>query len=133
MVPWDLLSANSVRTAGRVGACLCRAITDRQMGGLRAIRRKSKAKINPTTNSIQAIWLAVPAIPLKPNTPAIIAITRNMRAHPNMSILRSADPNWWVLMGPRQIAAENDALEQLAAAFPARLQWGRGKLPRKMA
>jgi len=38
------------------------------------------ASTKPTTNRIQAILLAVPATPLKPKTPAIIAIIRNVNA-----------------------------------------------------
>jgi hypothetical protein len=41
---------------------------------------KTTAKINPTTNRIHAILAAVPAIPVKPRTPAMSAIIRNVTA-----------------------------------------------------
>jgi hypothetical protein len=52
--------------------------------GLRPIRKKTTAKINPTTNKIHAIFAAVPAIPVNPKIPATNAIIRNAMAHPNM-------------------------------------------------
>jgi len=42
------------------------------------------AMMIPTTNAIQAIWVAVPAIPLNPKTPAINAIIKNVRAQLNI-------------------------------------------------
>jgi hypothetical protein len=41
-------------------------------------------KIIPTTNKTQAICVAVPATPLNPRTPAIIATIRNVSAQLNM-------------------------------------------------
>jgi hypothetical protein len=41
---------------------------------------KTTAKISPTTNRIHAILAAVPAIPVKPRTPAMSAIIRNVTA-----------------------------------------------------
>jgi CBS domain containing-hemolysin-like protein len=41
----------------------------------------------PTTKAIQAIWVAVPAMPEKPRTPAIIAIMRNITAQLIMFLL----------------------------------------------
>jgi hypothetical protein len=45
------------------------------------------ATIRNTTNSTQAMWVAVPATPDNPNTPAINAMTRNVTAQ--LSILAS--------------------------------------------
>ena len=42
--------------------------------------------IKPTTNNIHAMLVAAPATPLNPRTPAMIAITRNVRAHCNIVI-----------------------------------------------
>ena len=41
----------------------------------------------PTTKAIQAIWVAAPAIPVKPSTPAIIAMIRNVTAQLIMCFL----------------------------------------------
>lgn len=54
---------------------------------LRPKMKKTTAKINPTTNRIQAMFAAVPAIPVNPKTPATNAIMRNAMAHPNMICL----------------------------------------------
>jgi hypothetical protein len=54
------------------------------------MKAKTMASISPTTNNIQAMLTAAPAIPLKPKTAAIIAIMKNVRAHPNMVILLPA-------------------------------------------
>jgi hypothetical protein len=42
--------------------------------------------IKNTTNNIWAIPAAVPAIPVKPSTPAMIAIIKNMKAHESILI-----------------------------------------------
>jgi hypothetical protein len=57
--------------------------------GLRPTRKKTTAIINPTTNKIHAMFAAVPAIPVKPKTPAINAIIRNVIAHLNIIHLLS--------------------------------------------
>jgi hypothetical protein len=49
--------------------------------------KKTTAKINPTTKRIQAMFAAVPAIPVNPKIPATNAIMRNVMAHPNMIFL----------------------------------------------
>jgi hypothetical protein len=51
------------------------------------VKKKKMAIITPTTNAIQAIWVAVPAIPVKPRTPAIIAMMRNVTAQLIMCFL----------------------------------------------
>jgi hypothetical protein len=43
---------------------------------------KTTAKINPTTNSIQAIFVATPAIPVKPKTAATSATIKKVTAQP---------------------------------------------------
>ena len=51
------------------------------------VKKKKMAIIMPTINAIQAIWVAVPAIPEKPRTPAIIAMMRNVTAQLIMCFL----------------------------------------------
>jgi hypothetical protein len=50
------------------------------MLGRRPITPKTTAKIMPMMAQIQARFTAVPAIPLKPRTAAIIAMTKNVTA-----------------------------------------------------
>ena len=45
------------------------------------------ARMMPITASAHAMLTAVPAMPLKPSTAAIKAITKKVMAHPIMSIL----------------------------------------------
>jgi len=51
------------------------------------VKKKKMAIMMPTTKAIQAIWVAVPAMPEKPRTPAIIAIMRNVTAQLIMFLL----------------------------------------------
>lgn len=60
-------------------------------GGRLPTTKNTRATISPTTNKIQAICVAVPAMPLKPNSPAMMAITKKVTAHPIMRLLRDAD------------------------------------------
>ena len=55
-------------------------------GDLRPVMKLTKNKTRKTTNNIQAIWVAVPAIPLSPSTPAMSATTRNVTAQLNITI-----------------------------------------------
>lgn len=48
-----------------------------------------KHKTKNNTNSILAIPIAVPATPVKPNTPATKANTKNMRDHLNIIYLHN--------------------------------------------
>lgn len=59
----------------------------RYRGGRRPVMKKITAKIRPTTNKIQAIFTAVPAIPENPKTPAISAIIKNVTAQPIICVL----------------------------------------------
>lgn len=56
-------------------------------GGRLPVIKKKIAIIIPTTNAIQAIWVAAPAIPVKPSTAAIIAMIRNVTAQLIMCFL----------------------------------------------
>lgn len=49
-------------------------------GGRRPVIKKIMARISPTTNTIHAMFIAIPAIPVSPNTPAAIAIIKNVAA-----------------------------------------------------
>jgi hypothetical protein len=55
-------------------------------GGRRPMSKKTTDRISPITNNTQAMFTAVPAIPVKPNNPAIMAIIKNVAAHPIMAI-----------------------------------------------
>jgi hypothetical protein len=55
-----------------------------QILGRRPITAKTIANIIPTTNKIQAMFVAAPAIPVKPNTAANKPMIKNAKAHPNM-------------------------------------------------
>ena len=48
---------------------------------LRPLKKKITANTRPTRNRTQAIFVAAPAIPEKPRSPAIIATTRKINAH----------------------------------------------------
>jgi hypothetical protein len=47
-------------------------------GGRRPIMRLTTKRIRKTTNRIHAIWVAAPAMPLSPRTPAISPMTRKV-------------------------------------------------------
>jgi hypothetical protein len=53
-------------------------------GDLRPVIVLTTNKTRKTTNNIQAMFVAVPAIPLSPSTPAISATTRNVTAQLNI-------------------------------------------------
>jgi hypothetical protein len=55
-------------------------------GPRRPATAKTIARMIPTTNKIQAMFVAVPAIPVKPNTAAIRPITKNVSAQLNIFI-----------------------------------------------
>jgi hypothetical protein len=46
--------------------------------------KKTTASTKPTTNSIQAIFVAAPAIPVKPNTAAMSPMIRKIIAQLNI-------------------------------------------------
>lgn len=61
-----------------------------QIGGRLPMTNSTTAKIRPATKRIHAICVAVPAIPLKPSKPAMMATIKKVTAHPSMSMLRGA-------------------------------------------
>lgn len=63
------------------------AVVNFYTGGRRPMSANTTARINPTTNSAHAMFTAVPAIPVKPNTPATMAMIRNVAAHPIIMVL----------------------------------------------
>jgi hypothetical protein len=80
-----------IKLPGRRSKTPARVRTPRQIqmgGGRRPVMKKTKARISPTTNKIQAILTAVPAMPEKPRTPAIIATIKKVTAQPIMVSLR---------------------------------------------
>jgi hypothetical protein len=54
---------------------------------LRPAIANTTAKTKPTTNRIQAMFVAMPAMPEKPRTAAMIATTKNVAAQPIIEIL----------------------------------------------
>lgn len=54
-------------------------------GGRRPVMAKTIARTMPTTKSIQAMLVAVPAMPVKPSTPAMRPTIRKIRAHESMA------------------------------------------------
>jgi hypothetical protein len=72
------------RSAGKLGGTGARRDGD-YIGGMRPRRKKTSASIKPTTKSIHAMLEAVPATPVKPNKPAMIATTRKTKAQFNMT------------------------------------------------
>jgi hypothetical protein len=51
------------------------------------MKKKTTAMTSPTMKRIQANCVAIPAMPEKPNTPAMSAMTRNITAQLNMTHL----------------------------------------------
>jgi hypothetical protein len=50
------------------------------------LRKKTTDSAKPITNVIHAMWLAVPAIPLRPDVPAMIAMIGKIGAHPSIEL-----------------------------------------------
>jgi len=79
-----VLAGDSERSAGKLDGAGVRRDCD-YIGGVRPRKKKISASIKPTTNSIHAMLEAVPATPVKPSKPAMIATTRKTKAQFNMT------------------------------------------------
>lgn len=72
-------------------------------GGLLPINKETRKKTRKRTKRTCAIHAEVPAIPAKPNTPAIMATTRNISAHAR-NIARP--PSIFILFEPAETKLE---------------------------